>query len=60
MGSPLEILTSLTSEYEVQAVYTNHDYEPYAKQRDAAMAELLSSKGIAFNTCKDQCVFEKK
>jgi deoxyribodipyrimidine photo-lyase len=58
-GNPLEILTSIISEYKVQAVYTNHDYEPYAKQRDVAMAERLSTKGIAFNTYKDQCVFEK-
>ena len=27
--------------YEIAAVYTNHDYEPYAKKRDDEVAMLL-------------------
>ena len=42
-----------------KAVYTNHDYEPYARGRDAQVAEILEKKSIRFNTHKDQVIFEK-
>ena len=45
--------------YEVKEVYANHDYEPYALQRDAEVDALLKSKGIGFKTFKDQVIFEK-
>ncbi|WP_448701030.1 cryptochrome/photolyase family protein [Mucilaginibacter sp. AW1-3] len=45
--------------YDVTAVYTNHDYEPYAKQRDDAIGAKLKHKNIPFNTYKDQVIFEK-
>jgi deoxyribodipyrimidine photo-lyase len=43
----------------VEAVYANHDYEPAAAARDAAVARALQAQGVAFLTCKDQAVFEK-
>ncbi|MCC8425088.1 deoxyribodipyrimidine photo-lyase [Mucilaginibacter sp. UR6-11] len=46
-------------DYDVAAVYTNHDYEPYAKTRDEAIGKLLTGQGIAFKTYKDQVIFEK-
>jgi len=46
-------------EYDVAAVYTNHDYEPYAKERDEAARKKLADKNIAFKTYKDQVIFEK-
>lgn len=42
-----------------KAVYTNHDYEPYARQRDEQVNTILSAKGTAFKTYKDQVIFEK-
>src|SRR5690348_2764823 len=33
-GKPVDIYNELLKEYEVGKVYTNHDYEPYAKERD--------------------------
>lgn len=45
--------------YNVAAVYTNHDYEPYAKKRDKAIAEKLKTHNISFKTYKDQVIFEK-
>ncbi len=45
--------------YDVANVYTNHDYEPYAKKRDEAIAEKLKKHNINFKTYKDQVVFEK-
>jgi deoxyribodipyrimidine photo-lyase len=58
-GSPLEVWKSLNQEYTIKEVYTNHDYEPYAIQRDSAVNEFLVSKNINFHTFKDQVVFEK-
>ena len=43
----------------VEAVYANHDYEPAARDRDAAVAHALAERGIAFHTRKDQVIFER-
>ncbi|MBV9989569.1 MAG: deoxyribodipyrimidine photo-lyase [Chitinophagaceae bacterium] len=58
-GYPAEVFGQLISRYELAAVYANHDYEPYARQRDENIAGILQSKNIAFHTFKDQVVFEK-
>lgn len=58
-GSPLQCYEQLINTYNIAAVYTNHDYEPYAQQRDAAIADFLKSKGITLHTYKDQVIFEK-
>ena len=58
-GKPLEIYQSIVEEFEVTAVYTNHDYEPYAQERDHDIQAFLRSKNIEFNTFKDQVIFEK-
>lgn len=49
----------IIKERNIAAVYTNHDYEPYATQRDEAVKEKLKKHGIDFNTFKDQVIFEK-
>jgi deoxyribodipyrimidine photo-lyase len=49
----------LLKEYNVKAVFTNHDYEPYATQRDDGLTEYLNSESITFKTFKDQVIFEK-
>ena len=59
LGKPKEIFESLAQQYVIKAVYTNHDYEPYAIKRDHEIAELLRSKGISFHSSKDQVIFEK-
>ncbi len=43
----------------VKAVYTNTDYEPYARERDQQIKDKLVYRGIAFHSFKDQIVFEK-
>jgi len=50
---------ALLKEYQIAAVYTNHDYEPYAKERDSDIENLLKKHGIPFHTYKDQVIFEK-
>jgi deoxyribodipyrimidine photo-lyase len=57
-GEPEAIFKSLLAEYELESVYTNRDYEPYAKSRDTAIENLLEEKGVPFFTFKDQLIFE--
>ena len=56
---PLEVFEELIKKYTITCVYTNHDYEPQAIERDLAVETYLKSKGIGFKSYKDQCVFEK-
>lgn len=58
-GNVLEVWQQLIQDFEVKAVFTNKDYEPYAIQRDKTVAELLAANGIAFNCFKDQVIFEE-
>ena len=58
-GTPEEIFPTLLNEYDVSAIYTNHDYEPYAHERDEAVREYVNSEGTEFHTYKDQVIFEK-
>ncbi len=58
-GKPLEVWKKVLEKYDVAQVYTNHDYEPYACQRDSKIQDLLNTKNIPFHTSKDQVIFEK-
>lgn len=58
-GAPKAIFKKLTNDYEIDKVIANHDYEPYALERDVEIKELLGDKGIDFITFKDQVIFEK-
>lgn len=58
-GSPVDCWHELLEKYDIEAVYTNHDYEPYAMQRDNNIMNLLRGKKIEFHTYKDQVIFEK-
>jgi deoxyribodipyrimidine photo-lyase len=50
---------NILKEYNIETVYTNHDYEPYAKTRDEEIEAKLKVRKIEFKTCKDQVIFEK-
>ncbi len=58
-SDPLEAFRALMESYEVQAVYTNRDYEPYASRRDSEVEAFLKGKGVRFYSFKDQVIFEK-
>ncbi|HQV87028.1 MAG TPA: deoxyribodipyrimidine photo-lyase [Chitinophagaceae bacterium] len=58
-GNPLVIYKELLKGYNIKKVFTNHDYEPYAKQRDSEILQLLNEHGVSFHTYKDQVIFEK-
>ena len=49
----------LAGELGAQAVYANHDDEPDALARDAAVGAALGDAGIALHTGKDHVVFER-
>lgn len=59
-GTPLETFTALLSKYTVQAVFANHDYEPYALERDTLIEAIVKEKGAVLKTYKDQVLLEKE
>jgi deoxyribodipyrimidine photo-lyase len=58
-GNPLAVFKELLTQWDVVRIYTNHDYERYGQERDAAVNALAQEKGCVFSTYKDQVVFEK-
>jgi len=58
-GKPKEVWEEILKEYDVQNVFTNHDFETYGKKRDAVISKLLEKKEIGFHTYKDHVIFEK-
>jgi len=58
-STPKEVFTELVNKNTIKSVFTNHDYEPYAKDRDHSLKQFLSTKNISFHTYKDQAIFEK-
>ncbi len=57
--TPAGAFRKLLEAYTVTSVWTNGDYEPYARDRDADVAALLGGHGIPFKTFKDHVIFEK-
>lgn len=56
---PKAVFEKLIREHKVSAVFTNRDYEPYAKTRDAEIEKLLEKNEIKFRTLKDHVIFER-
>ncbi|TWW02080.1 cryptochrome/photolyase family protein [Chitinophaga pinensis] len=56
-GTPQQAFEHYTKEYDVQAVFTNIDYEPYGVKRDNDIAKMLKAKNIHFHLYKDQVIF---
>lgn len=57
--TPENAFKQLIKDFDIEAVYTNRDYEPYAYKRDANINAFLSKNGIEFHDFKDQVIFEK-
>lgn len=58
-STPIEVYKQLLKTYSIKSVYANHDYEPYAKERDEELDFFLKENNIEFKTYKDQSLFEK-
>jgi deoxyribodipyrimidine photo-lyase len=56
---PMKAFQKICAQFKVKEVFTNHDYEPYATQRDASIKKYLAEKNISFHTYKDQVIFER-
>ena len=59
-GDPVQAIPALAQQLGVQAVFANHDDEPYAQQRDAQVLGHLAHQGVVFNTFKDHVIFERQ
>ncbi len=58
-GDPEEKWKELIASFDINAVYINKDYEPYAIQRDKVVGELLEKNRISLFRFKDQVIFEE-
>jgi deoxyribodipyrimidine photo-lyase len=58
-GNPMEVWKDLLEEFDIRAVYTNRDYEPYAKDRDESVSKLLEEHDIPFHDYKDHVIFDR-
>ncbi|MCG8577522.1 MAG: DNA photolyase family protein [Flavobacteriales bacterium] len=57
-GSPSRVWKQLITQFDIQQVYINRDYEPTTLKRDFEVGQLLTDKGIEFQSFKDQVIFE--
>jgi deoxyribodipyrimidine photo-lyase len=58
-GNAREKIPELAKQLNVEAVFSNHDYEPSAIVRDETVEKSLLAQGITFHHFKDQVIFEK-
>lgn len=59
-GDPIAINKILLKTHpEIDSIYLNRDYEPYAIKRDKEIAELYMDCGKSFFDSKDHVIFEK-
>ena len=58
VGNPIEEIAKLANQLQVNAVFANKDYEPYAKKRDLEVSKNLLVNGVDFKSFKDQVIFE--
>jgi deoxyribodipyrimidine photo-lyase len=56
---PVAVWRKLMTDFDIETVFTNHDFEPYALKRDNDIKELLATQDIGFQTFKDHVIFEK-
>ena len=58
-GDPQAVWKSLLKQYEINAAYWNKDYEPYARDRDSSIRNLLTANDVEVLEQKDQVIFEE-
>ncbi len=56
---PINLLPKIVKEFNVETIYSNRDYEPYAFERDNKINSLLSDLNVEFIGTKDHVIFEK-
>lgn len=58
-GVPSDVWRKIISEENISAIYTNKDYEPYARKRDGEVRDIAEEKNVRFERFKDQVIFEE-
>ncbi len=58
-GSVFDVFKKLLKNNDIEAIYTNHDYEPSAIARDLLVQKIAYESGVPLLTFKDQVIFEK-
>lgn len=58
-GTPTDIWNEIIESESISSIYTNKDYEPYARKRDSSIRDLAEAKSIEFKRYKDQVIFEE-
>ncbi|MGB0838338.1 MAG: cryptochrome/photolyase family protein [Flavobacteriaceae bacterium] len=56
-GEVLHVINQLILNYQIDAIFCNEDYEPYALSRDLKVKELCQSLGISFKSFVDHVIF---
>lgn len=56
---PEQAWKTLVEQYDIQGVFFNRDYEPYARERDKAVYQFLKDQNIPLQSSKDHVIFEK-
>lgn len=59
IGDPLTIFKKLSTDYCVEHVFANEDYEPAARARDKKVAAFLTENEMQWHAYKDQVIFAK-
>ena len=59
-GDPIVEIPKIISEFKIDALFFNSDYEPYAKLRDTKIEKILRAKEIEVFRHKDHVFFEKE
>lgn len=57
-STPAEVFSMLSRLPNLKKVFCNKDYEPYAKERDILVADILNKEKISFHSFKDHVIFE--
>ncbi|MCB0737367.1 MAG: deoxyribodipyrimidine photo-lyase [Bacteroidetes bacterium] len=58
-GDPFTVWQKLATEQNITKLYFNHDFEPYAKQRDRAVYDWFKAQGKKCFNYKDHVFYER-
>lgn len=58
-GDPVQVWPKLIKQFKINKIFCNHDYEPYALERDTQIQSVAKAEGVEFVSFKDQVIFEK-
>jgi len=59
-GNPTAIWKELIASFDINEVYINKDYEPYAIRRDDAIEDFLGKNRISLYRFKDHVIYEER